>query len=61
MTNAQIRTRVGIIFQDTKKLVVDIFNDEPTTSNNVTGDFFDNLGSHLNEVNTYEVEEIEED
>ena len=60
MTNAQIRTRFGIIFQDTKKLVVDIFNDDPTTSNNVADDFLDNLGSHLNEVNTYEVEEVEE-
>lgn len=61
MTNAQIRTRVNIIFQDTKKLVADIFNDEPTTSNNVAGDFLDNLGTHLNEVNTYEVEEVEEE
>lgn len=60
MTNAQIRARVGIIFQDTKKLVIDIFNDDATTSNNVADDFIDNLGTHLNEVNTYEVEEVEE-
>lgn len=52
---------MGIIFQDTKKLVVDIFNDDATTSNNVAEDFLDNLGTHLNEVNTYEVEEAEEE
>jgi len=61
MTNAQIRTRVYIIFQDTKKLVVDIFNDDATTSNNVAEDFLDNLGTHLNDVNTYEVEETNEE
>lgn len=57
MTNAQVRARVDIIFQDTKKLVVDIFNDDSTSSNELVGNFFENLGTHLNEVNTIVVKE----
>lgn len=57
MTNAQVRARVDIIFQDTKNLVVDIFNDDSTSSNELVGNFFENLGTHLNEVNTVVVEE----
>lgn len=61
MTNAQIRVRALIIFQDTKQLLIDIFNDDQTTSNHIADDFLDTLGTHLNEVNTYEIEEPEEE
>lgn len=60
MTNVQIRARLGIIFQETKKPAGNIFNHDATTSKNVAKDLFDYSGAHHNRVNTCEAKETEE-